>query len=43
MFEWIENLFCPDDDEAWNDYVNSLAMAEVLFQLEIHDEPWTYD
>jgi len=29
----------PTDDEAWNEYVNSLTMSEVLWNLEIHDEP----
>lgn len=29
----------PTDDDAWNEYVNSLTMAEVLWYLEIHDEP----
>lgn len=29
----------PTDDEAWNEYVNSLTIAEVLSNLEMHDEP----
>lgn len=29
----------PTDDEAWNEYVNNLTMSEVLWNLEIHDEP----
>lgn len=29
----------PTDDTAWEEYVNSLTMSEVLWNLEIHDEP----
>ena len=29
----------PTDDEAWEEYVNNLTMAEVLWNLEKHDEP----
>ena len=29
----------PTDDEAWEEYVNGLTMAEVLWNLEIYDEP----
>lgn len=28
----------PTDDNAWNEYVNSLTMAEVLWNLEVFDE-----
>lgn len=28
----------PTDDEAWEEYVNNLAMSDVLWNLEIHDE-----
>ena len=29
----------PTDDKAWEEYVNGLTMAEVLWNLEIHDDP----
>ena len=28
----------PTDDEDWEEYVNGLTMAEVLWNLEIHDD-----
>ena len=28
----------PTEDEDWEEYVNGLTMAEVLWNLEIHDD-----
>jgi len=32
----------PSDDEAWEEYLNSLTNAELLYNLELYEIPEGY-
>ena len=37
-FDRRKNDLGPTDDAAWNEYLDSLSISEVLWNLEIYDE-----